>query len=244
VPVVRGGRALYGFSLGILMLEARFPRVPGDLGNATTFPYPVLYHVVRGASPERVVLEADPTLLEPFVAGARELERGGVRAITTNCGFLAMFQRELAAAVSVPVFTSSLLLVPLVSRMLGPERRVGILTVYGPALGERHWRGLGWSPETLPLAILGLERYASFTQALIGNAPSFATEALEADMVQAATDLVAAHPDVGALVFECTNMAPYAAAVQAATGLPVFDVQTLVEHVYLALHRLPYVGEL
>src|SRR5438552_3250101 len=83
------------------------------------------------------------------VAGARELERGGVRAITTNCGFLAMFQRELAAAVSVPVFTSSLMLVPLVSRMLGPDRRVGILTVYGPALGERHWRGLGWSPESI-----------------------------------------------------------------------------------------------
>src|SRR5436190_14772187 len=165
------------------MLEARFPRIPGDLGNATTFPYPVLYHVVRGASPERVVLESDPTLLEPFVEGARELERGGVRAITTNCGFLAMFQRELAAAVSVPVFTSSLLLVPLVSRMLGPDRRVGILTVYGPALGERHWCGLGWSPETLPVAILGLESYPTFTGALIGNRVTFSTDEMEADML-------------------------------------------------------------
>src|SRR5690242_5868536 len=105
---VEGGRPLYGFSVGILMLEAQFPRIPGDLGNATTFPYPVLYHVVRGASPQRVVLEGDSTLLEPFMEGARALERGGVRAITTNCGFLAMFQRELAAAVRVPVFTSSL----------------------------------------------------------------------------------------------------------------------------------------
>src|SRR3954468_7139428 len=66
VPSVEGGRTLYGYSVGILMLEARFPRIPGDLGNASTFPYPALYHVVHGASPERVVLEADPTLLEPF----------------------------------------------------------------------------------------------------------------------------------------------------------------------------------
>ncbi len=241
---VEGGRPLYGYSIGILMLEAHFPRLPGDLGNATTFPYPVLYHVVRGASPERVVVEGDPALLEPFIQGAQALEQMGVRAITTNCGFLAQFQRELAAAVRVPVFTSSLLLVPLVAQMLGPDRRVGILTVHGPALGERHWRGLGWSPETLPVAIRGLERYPTFTRALLGNQPRFSVSAMEADMIAAARDLLAEHPDVGALVFECTNMAPYAHAVQAAVGLPVFDIQTLVDHVYLALHRRPYAGEL
>jgi Asp/Glu/hydantoin racemase len=226
------------------MLEALFPRIPGDLGNATTFPYPVLYHVVQGASPQRVVLEGDPSLLEPFVEGARELERGGVRAITTNCGFLAMFQPELAAAVQVPVFTSSLMLVPLVAQMLGPDRRVGILTVSEESLGERHWQGLGWGPDSIPVAIRGMERYSTFTDALLGNRPSFEQEAMEADMVAAARDLVAAHPDVGALVFECTNMAPYAHAVQDAVGLPVFDIQTLIEQVYLALHRRPYVGEM
>ncbi len=242
---VEGGRTLYGYSLGILMLEARFPRIPGDLGNASTFPYPVLYHVVQGASPERVVLEGDPTLLEPFVQAARDLERGGVRAITTNCGFLAMFQRELADAVSVPVFTSSLMLVPLLAQMIGPRRRVGILTVYSPSLGERHWRGLGWSPDTMPLAIRGLERYPTFSRTLIGNEPRFETEAMQADLVAAARDLRAEHPDIGALLFECTNMAPYARAVQAALGgLPVFDIQTLIDHIYQSLHRRSYDGEL
>jgi hypothetical protein len=155
-----------------------------------------------------------------------------------------MFQRELAAAVRVPVFTSSLMLVPLVAQMLGPDRRVGILTVSEESLGERHWRGLGWSPDSIPVAIRGMERYATFTDALLGNRPAFEPEAMEADMVAAARDLVAAHPDVGALVFECTNMAPYAHAVQDAVGLPVFDIQTLIEQVYLALHRRPYVGEM
>src|SRR5213079_1132189 len=101
---VGGGFNQYGFTVGILMLDTRFPRIPGDMGNATTFPFPVRYHRVRGAK----------GLLPAFVDGARQLEREGVGAVTTNCGFLVKFQRELAAAVTVPVFTSSLLLVPLV----------------------------------------------------------------------------------------------------------------------------------
>src|SRR5919201_2821438 len=118
---VRGGFNQYGFTIGILMLDTRFPRIPGDMGHAATFDFPVRYHRVTGAEPHRVVRGGAAGLLEAFVAGARELEREGIGAITTNCGFLSTFQRELAAAVSVPVFTSSLLLVPLVHRMLRPD---------------------------------------------------------------------------------------------------------------------------
>ena len=100
----RGGRNLYGHAIGILVLDTVFPRIPGDIGHAGTFPFPVLYHKVRNASPARVVREGDPALLEGFVAGARTLEASGVAAITTSCGFLAMFQRQLAEAVRVPVF--------------------------------------------------------------------------------------------------------------------------------------------
>ena len=110
---VRGGQNIFGHSVGILMLDTQFPRIPGDMGNAATFDFPVLYHRVRGASPDRVVRHGQRELLPAFIEGARALEREGVRAVTTNCGFLAKFQDEVAAAVSVPVFTSSLLLVPL-----------------------------------------------------------------------------------------------------------------------------------
>src|SRR6188508_3294522 len=106
--IARGGKALYGAPLGILMLDARFPRIPGDMGNATTWPFPVLYHVVRGASPEKVVLQAARGLLPDFIAGAHELVRLGAEAITTNCGFLSLYQKELAAAAGVPVATSAL----------------------------------------------------------------------------------------------------------------------------------------
>ena len=118
---VRGGFNQYGFTVGILMLDTRFPRIPGDMGNAATFPFPVRYHRVPGAVPDLVVRRGAAGLLPAFVEGARQLEREGVGAVTTNCGFLVKYQAELAAAVRVPVLTSSLLLVPLVHRMLAPD---------------------------------------------------------------------------------------------------------------------------
>src|SRR5690349_10631708 len=140
---VRGGFNQYGFSIGILMLDTRFPRIPGDMGNAQTFPFPVRYQRVTGADPDRVVRRGAEGLLPAFVEGAQALEREGVGAITTNCGFLVKYQREMAAAVKVPVFTSSLLLVPLVHRMLPAGQRVGILTVNSTALGPEHLAGAG-----------------------------------------------------------------------------------------------------
>ena len=132
--IARGGHALYGVPLGILMLEARFPRIPGDMGNATTWPFPVLYHVVHGASPEKVVLHAARGLLPEFIAGAKELVRLGAEAITTNCGFLSLYQEELAAAAGVPVATSSLMQVPWVQATLPPGRRVGVVTISAATL--------------------------------------------------------------------------------------------------------------
>src|ERR1700722_4896135 len=124
VEIARGGKAIYGAPLGILMLEARFPRIPGDMGNAETWPFPVLYRVVRGASPERVVLQGAAGLLGDFLEAAAELVTDGAEAITTNCGFLSLFQAEIAAHVGVPVATSSLLQVPWVQAMLPPGKRV------------------------------------------------------------------------------------------------------------------------
>ena len=131
--IAHGGKAVYGARLGILMLEARFPRIPGDMGNAGTWPFPVLYKVVSGASPQRVVAEKAAGLLPNFVAAAKELEALGADGITTNCGFLSLYQKELAAAVSVPVATSSLMQVPMIQSTLPAGRRVGVLTVSAAA---------------------------------------------------------------------------------------------------------------
>ncbi|HYM69798.1 MAG TPA: aspartate/glutamate racemase family protein [bacterium] len=231
---VRGGRNVYGFPIGILMLDTVFPRIQGDIGNAATFPFPVLYHRVRHASPARVVREGDPTLLEAFIEGARALEAAGVLAITTGCGFLAMFQRQLAEAVSVPVFASALLLVPIVARMLGPGRSVGIMTVDARALGPRHFAGAGITEE-IPLVVAGMERGHAFTSVLLGNELELDVDAARREHVEVARELVERHPEVGAIVLECTNMPPYAGAIAEATGRPVFDITTLVRMVHGAL---------
>jgi Asp/Glu/Hydantoin racemase len=231
---VRGGQNQYGFTVGILILDTRFPRVPGDIGNALTFPFPVRYHRVEGASPDRVVRRGADGLLEPFVAGARVLEREGVGAITTSCGFLVKFQRELAAAVSVPVFTSSLLLVPFVHRMLAPGRRIGILTVDAASLSAEHLAGAGITPE-IPTAIAGMEGEKAFTRVMLDDELDLDVDLAREEHVRVARRLVAAHPDLGAIVLECTNMPPYTDDIRRATGLPVFDIVSLVTLAHGAL---------
>ncbi|MGL4287514.1 MAG: aspartate/glutamate racemase family protein [Phreatobacter sp.] len=224
--IARGGKALYGAPLGILMLEARFPRSPGDMGNGTTWPFPVLYRVVSGASPEKVVLKGAAGLLPDFVEAARDLVRLGAEAITTNCGFLALFQKELAAAVGVPVATSSLMQVPWVQATLPPGKRVGLVTVSGSTLTPAHLEGAGVPLDT---PMVGTENGKEFFRVLIKAEKDDMDVALaEQDVVEAGKALVAGNPDIGAIVLECTNMPPYAAALQAAVGIPVYDIYSMI----------------
>ena len=231
---VRGGFNQFGFTVGILMLDTQFPRIPGDMGNATTFPFPVRYHRVTGASPDLVVRRGAEGLLPNFIEGARALEREGVGAITTNCGFLAKYQREMAAAVAVPVFTSSLLLVPLVYRMLAPGRRVGLMTVNAASLSPEHLAGAGIGPD-VPLAVAGMEGEKEFTRVMLGDELEMDVDLAREEHVRVARRLMAEHPDIGAIVLECTNMPPYAADIQRETGRPVFDITTLVRMAHDAL---------
>ena len=224
--IARGGKAVYGAPLGILMLEARFPRIPGDMGNATTWPFPVLYKVVKGASPEKVVLKGAAGLLPDFVAAAQELVRHGAEAITTNCGFLSLFQRELAAHVRVPVATSSLIQVPWVQATLPPGKRVGVVTVSGSSLTPKHMESAGVPLDT---PFIGTERGREFFRTLIlGEKEDMDVDRAEQDILDAGRALMQSHPDIGAIVLECTNMPPYAAALREAVGVPVYDIYSLI----------------
>jgi Asp/Glu/hydantoin racemase len=221
-----GGKVLYGAPLGILMLEARFPRIPGDMGNAGTWPFPVLYRVVKGASPERVVLQGAVGLLGDFLAAAAELVDHGAEAITTNCGFLSLFQQEIAAHVGVPVATSALMQVPWVQATLPPGKRVGVVTVSASSLTERHLAAAGVALDT---PIVGTEHGQEFFRVLIlGEKQDMDVALAQQDILAAGQRLMAAHPDVGAIVLECTNMPPYAHALRQALGMPVFDVYSLI----------------
>jgi Asp/Glu/hydantoin racemase len=224
--IATGGKAIYGAPLGILMLEARFPRILGDMGNAGTWPFPVLYRVVRGATPERVVLRGAEGLLPDFLAAAAELVDLGAEAITTNCGFLSLFQRQLAAHVRVPVATSALMQVPWVQATLPPGQRVGVITVSAESLTPRHLEAAG-VPSDTPIA--GTEHGRELFRVLIkAEKPDLDVDLAARDIINAGLALVRRHPDVGAIVLECTNMPPYAHALREAIGLPVFDICSLI----------------
>ncbi|MEL7154656.1 MAG: aspartate/glutamate racemase family protein [Pseudomonadota bacterium] len=219
--IATGGKQVYGAPVGILMLDAQFPRISGDMGNATTWPFPVLYRIVRDASPDLIVRQGAPDMLEPFIEAGRELIRQGAEAITTNCGFLALFQAEMAQALGVPVATSSLMQVPMVQAMLPAGKRVAILTISKASLTPRHLLGAGCPTD---IAVAGTEDGTEFTRAILGNELHLDVEASRQDLINAAKRLTQDHPDTGAIVLECTNMPPYQADIQAATGLPVFSI--------------------
>ena len=233
--IIRGGRAIYGESVGILVLDTKFPRIPGDIGNATTFEFPVRYKVVQGAKADQVVAAPDRAraLLPAFIEAAKELENDGVRAITTTCGFLTVVQNEIAEAVNVPVITSSLFLVPLLRRMLGPKRTIGIVTADAQSLSADHLRAAGIDPDWR-LSVRGMESYESFKTILgttdITTNPDYSldVEQTRRDVTDVCQAMLADAPDLGVLLFECTNLQPYAQAVQAATGLPIFGIYHVV----------------
>lgn len=248
---VYGTTNLYGFAIGILMIEGYFPRPPGAIGNATTFPFPVLHRVVKGATGGRTVRELphlDPetveyrTAIAPWLEGAEALERDGVRAITTSCGFTALFQKELTEAVDVPVFATSLLLCPLISRMLKPGKRVGVITADARTLTERHLAGAGVDPESV--AIAGLESCSLFEEMSFEDRHDLNLAQLEAEVVGVARGLVETENSIGALLLECSLLPPYAGAVQSAVKLPIFDFTHLVTMVHHAVVRGPYSGYL
>jgi Asp/Glu/hydantoin racemase len=232
-------RHFYGEAIGILLLDTHVLRIPGDIGNATTYPFPVRFKVVEGVHGEDIVCEKpDIEVCERFIEKAKELEAEGMRAITTSCGYFSYFHDEIANAVNVPVFTSSLVQVPLVSKMLGKNKRVGIICAYSKFLTTTHLRNVGID-DSVPIAIAGVDKYWSM---ISEEDPKERLDGLEKALPKVAKELILKQPDIGAIVLECTNLPPSAAAIQEATGLPVFDIVTLIYMIHDVINRKRYVG--
>lgn len=234
-------QAWAGETIGIIVLECFYPFVPGNVANASTFAYPVRYAIAEGVTGEKLLYGANDSLLQPMIAAARKLQAEGVRAITGACGFMARFQREIAAAVDVPVFASSLLQVNFMHQIT--NRRVGIICADSTCLTPAHLAGTGIA-DSVPLAVTGMEHCEAFNQGIRANIGVLDDEALRQGVVEVAKALVAAHPDVGSILLECSDLPPYAHAVQEATGLPVFDFITLIDYVHNSLSRTRYSGRI
>lgn len=212
-------------TLGMLQLENTPIRLPGAISNPATYDFPVRYMKVPGAWTKNVV-GTDPTVAKAYIEAAQQLEREGVAAISTNCGFTARFQKDVAAAVKVPVALSSLSLVPFMARVIPPGKKLGIVTYDAQQLVELHFNGAGWSTNDTPAVIIGIEGSESWTE-MAKPDPKFNVAMLERDVLAATRKLLAANPDIAALVLECSAFPIAAAAVRREIGLPTVDFSTL-----------------
>jgi hypothetical protein len=226
-------------ALGIIMLNTRFPRVVGDIGNPKTFKFPVRYQIVEQATVGEVVREGGLSagLIDGFVAAAHELAAAGVAGLTTSCGFVAICQRELARRCPLPMVASSLCQVPLVQAALPAGRRVGIITIDARKLTPAHLAAVG-APADTP--VVGTEGGAELTRVIEQDLLELDPEKAREDVLEAGEALVAKAPDLGAIVLECTNMAPYARTLALHLGLPVFDILSLLEWWHRSLSPPPF----
>lgn len=231
---IASGTYAAGFPLGIIMMETHVPYPPGSPNNARTFDVPVVYEVVPGASMDALIYSPQVDLLrERFLEAGRRLVDKGVKAILGGCGFMVLFQEDLARALPVPVFSSSLIQLPQISAATG-GRTVGIVTASAESLTQRHL-DIATGGQDLALAVVGLEDGPAFSAAIHQQTGVLDTDAVESEVVAAALDLQARFPDLGAILLECTDLPPYAGAVHRETRLPVFDVFTLAQWAHHAI---------
>ncbi len=243
------GQPVQGQAIGILGIEGYWaPIPPGSVLNAATFDFPVLYKIVEETAQWKVFNPAaeedqfSPSVRDAAIKGAQELENRGVRAITSGCGFFADFQKEVAAAVNIPVFLSSLCQIPLIRQGLKPRQKIGVMTAAGDLLGAEVFRHLGID-DISDLVIVGAENYGEF-YLVRGTtcAGHFNPFKVEQDLATLAKQMVKDNPEIGAMMLECSVMPPYAWAIQNAVNLPVFDFYTLIDWIYKSVVRRPFAG--
>lgn len=245
----RKNHAAYGMGLGIMLLDDAYPGFPGDVRNASAFGYPVQYDIVRGIDTQKLIWEDDKDpCLSPILEAAQRLESMGCRAIAAECGYFALFQKEVAGKVDIPVFMSSLLQVPLVQRLHGPDAAVGIICAQAQYLSEDHLRAVGIDPDSNIVVAGAMDEYgapefdALWDHTLRADVPEAFYDRSESDMVRIALEVVTQNPTIKSLVLECTGMQPFARAVQRAVDLPVFSWGTLLDYAYSVVVHRDYYG--
>lgn len=241
----RKNHSCYGMGLGIIILDDVYPGFPGDVRNASAFPFPIQYEIAEGVDIKKLVRGEDKGgLLEPVLAAARKLERMGCRAIAAECGYFAWFQNEIAAAVNVPVFSSSLMQVPMAQTLIGSDNVVGILASESDELYDRHLTSVGvqlGSNYVVGGAMDGgkcPEFNSLWTKDLRPDVPTADYAKAEQELLSVAKVFAAAHPSMGAMVLECTGFQPFARAIQREIDMPIFSWSTLLDYAYsVAAHR-------
>ncbi len=239
----------YGMGIGIMILDDVYPGFPGDVRNASAFPYPVQYEIVEGVDIRKLVWDADKSpCLDPILKAAKKLERMGCRAIAAECGYFAYFQPEVAEAVDIPVLMSSLLQVPFIQQTIGPKKDVGIVCYQRQFLTETHLEKVGIRPGSNYKIAGASDEYGCteldklWSWEVRPDRPEAVYEIQEQQMVNTCVEFCKKHPGIGAIMLECTGMQPFARAIQQRIDLPVFSWGTLLDYAYSVVVHRDYYG--
>jgi hypothetical protein len=245
----RKNHVCYGMGLGIILLNDAYPGFPGDVRNASAFPYPIQYEIAEGVTNKTLVYDNDPgQCREAVIKAAKKLERLGCRAVAAECGYFAFFQKDVAGAVDIPVFMSSLLQVPFIQKVIGPKKLVGIICAQKQFLSEKHLENVGIEVGSNYVIAGAQDEYGctefdnlwnplkrpEYPQAYYGKT--------EKQMIDTAKKFKEKYPNIGAIMLECTGMQPFARAIQREVDLPVFSWGTLLDYAYSVVAHRDYYG--
>lgn len=233
------GRRVGGVGIGVIQLIANIPMIPGNMGNASTFGFPLLYEPVDVTRDIVVSSEPHPDVLSRSVGAARKLEAQGCRAIVGNCGLFANYQPQIAEQLDTPFFSSSLLQIPLILMSLKPDQKLGVMTADGPTLeAAPALENCGVSDRSR-LIIAGLEETSEMKK-ILATIDRHNPRRFELQLVETAKRMAADHEDMGAILLECTELPPHARAIQKSVGMPVWGFPSMVNWVYAGVVRRSY----
>lgn len=237
---IKKGQVIAGYTIGILLLEVWYPLLPGNVVNASTFKYPVRHKVIPGATQERVH-SGDPTLLDNVIQAGKELENEGVRAIVGACGYLANFQTKVSAALTVPTYLSSMLQIPFIKAGLKPHEKIAVLCADKDSMNSNIFKEVRIDDSDV-CVVEGLGDKPEFSAILKSDRGCFNNGLLRSEVVKTAEQMVKSNKHIGAFLLECSDMPPYAADLQKAVNLPVFDFITMINWVHNSVAQMPYYG--
>ncbi len=242
------GRNVFGVTIGLVQMHVNLAMMPGNMGNATTFDFPILY---RRMNAENVadVMANPPTqnFTDAIVEAAQWLELQGVRAIMGNCGFFGSYQNAVKARINVPFFSSSLMMLPMMVHSMPSNKKVGVITANGPTLKRVQAIencGLSLEDKENRIVVMGCENGAEFSSAIMANTGVYNPLKVEQEIVAVAKQMLQENKDIGAILLECTELSPHAVAVQNAVRMPVWDYTTLTKWIYSGCIRRPFVGHI
>ena len=246
----RKNHVCYGMGLGIILLNDAYPGFPGDVRNASAFPYPVQYEIAEGVTNKTLVYDKNPALCrEAVLAAAKKLELLGCRAVAAECGYFAFFQKDVANAVEIPAFMSSLLQVPFIQQVIGPKKKVGIVCAQKQFLTDQHLINVGIDLEQTNIEIAGSQDEYGVTEfdqlwnpEKRPDYPEAYFDKAQQQMIDCCKAFILNYPDIGAIMLECTGMQPFARGIQREIDLPIFSWGTLLDYAYSIVNHRDYYG--